>query len=156
MSSTVQTTRGFRDRNMVGGSVWLSSQAKENRISSIKFRWNSDAEGCCGAFRRGSSTREHWCQNSADGLHAGKPSAFRGARGNATSVSRCPEQRRPMRQNHVRPRLGPALCQGRIVDVALLLAGIECRLIRGVERGFALIAQREIWIGQKWHTECDQ
>src|SRR6478735_6852212 len=52
--------------------------------------------------------------------------------------------------------LGAALCQGRIVDVALLLAGIECCLIRGVERGLAPIAEWKIRIGQKWHAECDQ
>src|SRR4051794_4019592 len=40
-----------------------------------------------------------------------------------------------------------ARCQCRIVDVALLLAGIERCLIRCVERGLASIAERKIRIG---------
>src|SRR5271154_3380416 len=48
------------------------------------------------------------------------------------------------------------LCQGGIVDVALLFAGIESRLVRWIEGCIVPVARGQIRIGEKRHTERDE
>src|SRR5580704_11356651 len=49
-----------------------------------------------------------------------------------------------------------ALRQRRIVDVALLFAGIESRLVRRIERCIFPVARGQIRIGKKRDTEGDE
>ena len=44
----------------------------------------------------------------------------------------------------------------RVVDVALLLAGIKSRLIRRIEHRIFPVAGRQVRIGQKWYPEGDE
>src|SRR3982074_684086 len=48
------------------------------------------------------------------------------------------------------------LCEGGIIDVALLLPGVEGRLVRRIERGIFPVAGWQIRIGQKLNADCDK
>ena len=49
-----------------------------------------------------------------------------------------------------------SLSEGGIIDVALLLAGVERRLVGRIERGIFPVAGWQVRIGEERHAECDK